>query len=789
MNVLDNSPSTGYISWTGVNISYKGKTYKIADANTNLAYIYWKFSDPLSFYGSNTYPTLGDDDLLVFVNKSGTHLVVPNTTILDGSLFVPGSILANALAANSVTADKILAGAISAGKLSVNAVGADNIAANAVITDKLAAGAVDVGKIAAGAVTSNTIAANAIGANHIAANVITTNKMAIADFTNLVQVDSESFPNGNPTVDINNLRYFKIGPSAYSRLLLAQSIMQEFKVGDEYYFGGVGYKEAAITNVSVIIRYFYSDGSYANAGSAIVPLTASTAKFGIGVKITTDIDPVKTLSRIDISFEKDASTTGYFYMRQLEIRKRYAGELIVDGSITATQLKVDKLSALASDLGDMRGGTLNISNNNTNWIQGTTFVRMDKGQIWVTDKNPDDTDRKNADDLHIEDGALWMTRHGNDTYGEFGMSMAPHYFSYHQDDPVTGRTVYRTTLTAALFENPEITTETLNAKWANVNGLLEIVGALRIDGPIVMFGTGFFDMNNNQLQNVDRITFADAGGNEGLEWLGGNGWKIFESPDDASNAKGPLQFFTGTVRRATIGATGNFYITGNRFLIQNSGGSYEAEGTLVMKNASTGTELSIAGTSASPYIMSPALYSRTYSDAPNAFITSNGVLGRSTSASKYKIGIEKSKFDAHKILQLNPKTWYDKSATEAYADALTAELSGEEVDWDKVDIPEVKRVPGLIAEDVIEAGLPEYASYGPYKEDGTREVEGLMYDRLWTLLIPVVREQKEEIASLKDKIKQIETATEEKITTQQQTIENMAALMAKMEQRIAALEN
>ena len=43
----------------------------------------------------------------------------------------------------------------------------------------------------------------------------------------------------------------------------------------------------------------------------------------------------------------------------------------------------------------------------------------------------------------------------------------------------------------------------------------------------------------------------------------------------------------------------------------------------------------------------------------------------------------------------------------------------------------------------------------------------------------------EEIAFLKNRI----AAAEEKITTQQQTIENMAALMDSMEQRIIALEN
>lgn len=147
MKVLDNTPSNGYISWQDVNISYKGQVYKIANGATDFTYIYWKYSDPLSFYGSNAFPTLGDDDLLVFLNKNGTHLTVPNTTIVDGSLIVPESIMASALSANSVTSEKILAGSISADKISANAIGADKLAANAVTAEKIAANTITVDKL------------------------------------------------------------------------------------------------------------------------------------------------------------------------------------------------------------------------------------------------------------------------------------------------------------------------------------------------------------------------------------------------------------------------------------------------------------------------------------------------------------------------------------------------------------------------------------------------------------------------------------------------------------------
>ena len=52
---------------------------------------------------------------------------------------------------------------------------------------------------------------------------------------------------------------------------------------------------------------------------------------------------------------------------------------------------------------------------------------------------------------------------------------------------------------------------------------------------------------------------------------------------------------------------------------------------------------------------------------------------------------------------------------------------------------------GLIAEDLRDAGLQDYLSY----DDKTGEIEGIAYDRLWTLLIPSIRKHEEELAEQK----------------------------------------
>ena len=73
---------------------------------------------------------------------------------------------------------------------------------------------------------------------------------------------------------------------------------------------------------------------------------------------------------------------------------------------------------------------------------------------------------------------------------------------------------------------------------------------------------GTLNFNNNNITNVNHLTFNDSGANEGLQWLGGSDWRIFESPDNLTNAAGNLQFVTGSTRR--FGITTSGYIGATR---------------------------------------------------------------------------------------------------------------------------------------------------------------------------------------------------------------------------------
>ena len=75
--------------------------------------------------------------------------------------------------------------------------------------------------------------------------------------------------------------------------------------------------------------------------------------------------------------------------------------------------------------------------------------------------------------------------------------------------------------------------------------------------------SGGINMNNTNLSNVNHITINDAGAGEGIEWLNGNGWKIYESGNNLDNTSGNLQFVTGSTRRMTLNTSGILEVFGS----------------------------------------------------------------------------------------------------------------------------------------------------------------------------------------------------------------------------------
>jgi phage minor structural protein len=204
-----------------------------------------------------------------------------------------------------------------------------------------------------------------------------------------------------------------------------------------------------------------------------------------------------------------------------------------------------------------------------------------------------------------------------------------------------------------------------------------------------------------------------------------------------------IEFFKGTTTRSAYFGFGSSTSDEFAFVNERSGGN-------IFIRTATGAQLLLTADNEQRF---PKLYNKTTTGGANVHVNSSGYIWRSSSARKYKLQEEAIDLEeAKKILNVDPKTWYDKYSAEKYADLLTKESKGTEIDWDEVGVSDVIRIPGLVAEDLIEAGLERFAVYGPPNENGERELEEVQYDRIPVLYIPLIRELFNRVEVLESKI-------------------------------------
>lgn len=132
-------------------------------------------------------------------------------------------------------------------------------------------------------------------------------------------------------------------------------------------------------------------------------------------------------------------------------------------------------------------------------------------------------------------------------------------------------------------------------------------------------------------------------------------------------------------------------------------------------------------------LVAPAAFSQTYTVSTNMLRVSNsGTIGRSTSSRRFKLLEEKLPLEyAERILELDAVSWFDKRAAEDYAHTLT---TGEETEEQKI-----KRIGGIIAEDVEKVGLEMFVSY-----DSEGKPDGIA-DNVWVLLLTILKDLRERV--------------------------------------------
>lgn len=121
----------------------------------------------------------------------------------------------------------------------------------------------------------------------------------------------------------------------------------------------------------------------------------------------------------------------------------------------------------------------------------------------------------------------------------------------------------------------------------------------------------------------------------------------------------------------------------------------------------------------------------------NAHISGTGDIELVTSLSKDKL--DQREFDAGqagRLLALTAKTWLDRATVERNDGDTTG----------------IRRTPGLVAEDV-ERHVPELALY-----DADGDLQGVAYDRVAALLLPIIQKQQKDIAGLIARVEALESA-------------------------------
>ncbi|NWN87322.1 MAG: hypothetical protein HLX51_02070 [Micrococcaceae bacterium] len=142
-------------------------------------------------------------------------------------------------------------------------------------------------------------------------------------------------------------------------------------------------------------------------------------------------------------------------------------------------------------------------------------------------------------------------------------------------------------------------------------------------------------------------------------------------------------------------------------------------------------------------------------------ISSNsGLVYFYSSSRRIKINAEPlHEVDPYQVLTLNPKIWYDRTDIREQLEEIG--LAEEDFVFDTEDGPVMdtstvegllgenmpRRVAGLIAEEVEDAGLAAFAEYSWDSERDESVLQGVAYDRMWTLLIPIIRDQQEKLAN------------------------------------------
>lgn len=235
-----------------------------------------------------------------------------------------------------------------------------NISINRMSTGELIVdGAITTEKITTNGIDAEVIKTGTLDANRIGANSITANQIAIGDFANYAS--DPNFENniytgfGSWSISTaqshSGTRSLKLAEGASGNTVFALSGRISVRNGDKFYVEWWGYRDNANQPANINLSVYNADGTssaFDIRGNISMQPTATNAtwiKYSYVGTIDTD-----GYANVYAKLRAGNALTGNWYFDDILVRKMTAGELIVDGAITADKIYAntitgDKISA------------------------------------------------------------------------------------------------------------------------------------------------------------------------------------------------------------------------------------------------------------------------------------------------------------------------------------------------------------------------------------------------------------------------------------------------------------
>lgn len=396
------------------------------------------------------------------------------------------------------------------------------------------------------------------------------------------------------------------------------------------------------------------------------------------------------------------------------------GQTTIDNAVIKdamiANLSASKLTAGTIDAGKINVVNLNASNITTGTIAGSNLsINLNTGEVLFTKGSIKSTNGKL--NINVDDGTFAQTdTDGSGVHFEHGgMYLGDKSFLWSDSDTYYGFIRAMFSLDGDDQKNPAMYIQAKNGLSIGTENSVNIAGSRGSGSKYTAKKAVLFSEGMSVVTGGDSLWSADARmGASGKYPGGGSDWTINDSTTPGTSV----------------------YLRGSS-LIFNA-----APGLTASSNFAVATD-------ANGYLMSMTTYKRTYSSGANMTVTANGVFGRISSASKYKLDISTVSNiteQAYAFLAVEPKQWFDKSETEDMAKELTEGDSGS------VDSANVRPYYGYVAEDLYSAGLDNVV----LRDSNTGELEGIQYDRLIIYLHQLTKELYQRVNDLEAKIYSME---------------------------------